>query len=105
MQIKYGDKYKNSEKNIKKRYSEKETLEKIKTLIKQCESFDELKENPISVVYGYEALNHELNGYYGFNLYKNGGTIRLIFSINIEENIVILEYVFEKHYMDFKNKL
>ena len=103
--IDYGKYYKNSEKNIKKHYNELNMLEKIKTHIKQCNNYIELKNNPISKMYGFEQLKYELNNYYSFNLCKNGGKIRLIISINELEQEVILEYISVDHYLDFKNKL
>ena len=105
MIIDYKEQYKKSEKNIKKHYDELETLNKIKNHIKLCNNFTELKNNPISIIYKYEALKYELNGYHSFNLCKNGGTIRLIFSVNEEENKVFLEYVSTNHYRDFKDRL
>jgi hypothetical protein len=105
MIIDYGKHYKNSEKNVKKKNNELHMLEKIKTHIKQCNDYIELKNNPISKMYGFERLRHELNNYYSFNLCKNGGTARLIISINELEHIVILEYISVDHYADFKNKL
>lgn len=103
--IEYGTQYKRSEKNIKKHYNEQNTLNKIKNHIKICNSFTDLKNNPISKIYGYESLKHDLSGYYSFNLCKNGGKIRLIFSVNESKNEIILEYISVNHYTDFKNKL
>ena len=103
MNIDYGTKYKNSVKSIKNRHSEKKTLNLIINHIKQCDDFQELIRNPISLMFGYESLKYELNGYHSFNLNKNGGKIRLLFSV--QGNHVILEYVSIEHYEDFKNKL
>lgn len=105
MDITYGELYENSEKNLKKRYEEQKTLEMIKNHIKRSNNFQELRENPLSNMYGYEPLKYELNGYYSFNLCKNGGTIRLIISVNESLNQVCLEYVDPKHYKEFKNKI
>ena len=105
MIIEYGKQYKSSEKKIKRQYNEICILDKIKTHIKQCNNYIELKDHPISKIYGYEPLKYELNGYYSFNLCKNGGKIRLIFSIDENNNIVVLEYISNNHYTDFKNKL
>ena len=102
MNIDYGEHYKKSEKNIKKKYSEQRTLEMIKTHIKQCNNFPELEKHPISIIYGFEPLKYELAGYYSFNLCKNGGTVRLIVSINESSNQVCLEYISTDHYADFK---
>lgn len=103
MKIDYGIKYKNSLKNIKNRHKEKETLDMVLNHIKQCNNFQELNSNPISLMFGYEPLKYDLNGYYSFNLNKNGGKIRLIFSLS--NDYIILEYISIEHYEDFKNKL
>ena len=79
-------------------------LEKIINHIKQCGDFIELSRNPISLMYGFEPLKYELNGYYSFNLNKNGGKIRLLFSTKSTDEI-ILEYISTDHYEDFKNRL
>ena len=105
MKIAYGKLYKNSKKNIKKNYKEQHILDMVLNHIKQCLNFKELKSNPISAIYGYEQLKYELNNYYSFNLSKNGGKIRLIFSVNELLNQVCLEYISNNHYLDFKNKL
>lgn len=105
MKIVYGELYKNSKKNIKKHYSEQDTLDMIINHIKQCINFDELKNNPISIMYGYEQLKYELNNYYSFNLCKKGGKIRLIFSVDESLNQISLEFISIDHYIDFKNKL
>ena len=102
--IEYGKKYEKSIKNIKNRHNEKKTLNMIVNHIKQCSDFQSLSTNPISLMFGYEPLKYELNGYYSFNLNKNGGKIRLVFSI-IDENIVELDYISVEHYEDFKNKI
>ena len=102
MNIDYGLHYKKSEKNIKKKYLQQHTLEMIKNHIKQCNSFHELLNHPISIMYGFEALKYELSGYYSFNLCKNRRTVRLIVSINIANNQVCLEYISVDHYADFK---
>jgi len=54
--INYGKFYENSEKNIKKHHNKLNMLEKIKTHIKQCNNYIELKNNPISKMYGFEQL-------------------------------------------------
>ena len=92
MKIEYGSKYKNSLKNIKKRHKESNTLEMVLNHIRQCIDFNELSRSPISQMYEYEALKYELNGYHSFNLNKNGGKIRLIFSTDNHQTI-ILEFI------------
>ena len=103
MKIEYGIKFKNSIKSIKNKHNVKSTLDMIVNHIKQCNTFQELISNPISLMYGYEPLKYELNGYYSFNLNKNGGKTRLIFSLL--NDYIILEYISVNHYEDFKNKL
>ena len=105
MKIVYGQLYKNSKKNIRKHYNEQDTLDMIINHIKQCINFIELKNNPISIMYGYEQLKYELNDYHSFNLCKKGGKIRLIFSVDETLNQICLEYISNDHYIDFKNKL
>lgn len=105
MKIEYGKLYRNRLKNIKRHYEEENTLYMIKNHIKRCVSFSELKNNPISIMYGYEQLKYELNNYYSFNLCKKGGKIRLIFSVDESLNQICLEYISNNHYLDFKNKL
>ena len=102
MYIEYGNLYKKSEKHIQKHYKELKTLDMIKNHIRQCSSFHEMKKNPISNMYGFEALKYELNGYYSFNLNRNRGVIRLILSIRDKENVAVLEYILMNHYEDFK---
>ncbi len=101
MKINYGEKFKNSLKKIKKKHDELFTYEKIVNHIKQCNDFSDLSIHPISYVYGFEQLKHEYNGYYSFNLNKNGGTDRLIFSL-CDNKSIILEYISTDHYKDFK---
>ena len=72
--------------------------------IKICGSCNELKNNPMSRIYDFEELKHELNGYCSFRLEKNG-TIRLIVKIFEEENCVKIEYISMDHYSDFKRML
>lgn len=105
MNIIYGNRYKNSEKNIKRKQSEKDKLDLIKNHIKNCKDYNELKNNPMSYLFSFEALKHDLSGYYSFNLCKNRGKIRLLVSINENTNSVCLEYISINHYDDFKNKL
>lgn len=105
MKIIHGELYKNSKKSLKKHYNEQDTLDMIINHIKQCIDFNELKNNPISIMYGYEQLKHKLNNYHSFNLCKKGGKIRLIFSVNEILNQICLEYISINHYIDFKNKL
>lgn len=102
--IEYGDKYKNSYKGIKNKHKEKDTLELIINHIKLCKDFQCLSTHSVSLMYGFEPLKYELNGYYSFNLNKNSGVVRLIVSTDSNE-ILRLEFVSVNHYDDFKNKL
>lgn len=104
MKIEYGNRYKNSLKAIKNKHKEYKTLEMVTNHIRQCIDFNELNRNPISLMYGYEPLKYELNGYYSFNLNKKGGKIRLIFSTD-NLQLIVLEFISTSHYEDFKNKL
>lgn len=97
--------FKNENKKLKKHYEEQATFEKILLHIKQSKSYEELRDNPVSKLYGFEALKYELNGYYGFNLCVNGGVIRLICKIDKERKIVKLIYISLNHYEDFKLKI
>lgn len=99
------EKFKGEEKKLKKHHGEQETLEKILQHIKQCQSYEELRNNPISMMYGFEKLKHEMSGYYSFNLCKRGGTKRLLFKIDKENNVAKLEYITTNHYEDFKQKI
>lgn len=96
--------FKNQEKKLKRYYYEQERLEKILTHIRQCNSVEDLQNNPISKMYGLEALKHEYSGLYSFRLSKGGGKIRLIVSLNIEYNVLILEEISMDHYKDIKRK-
>lgn len=96
--------YKNSCKKMKKKPEFKEELDKILSHIEAINSFDELKNHPISLLYGFEVLRSDLTGYYKFSITSNN-KYRLLFSYNIEYNIIILEYISENHYEDFKKYL
>lgn len=102
MKIVRHQKYKNQEKKLKKRYENREIYEKIINHIKQCDTINELENNCISKMYGYEALKDDLSGYHSFNLCKNRGRIRLIFTVNREQNEIKLIYISTEHYEDFK---
>ena len=93
--------FKGEEKKLKRYPREQQTLEKVLTHIKQCQSYQELCQNPISWMYGFEYLKHRMNGYCSFHLSKNGGVIRLICSIDEVNNRVTLEFISMDHYQDF----
>lgn len=97
--------FKKQEKKLKKYHNEMIILNKIILHIKQNPTYEDLCQNPMSRIYGFEMLKNDMVGYYSFNLCKNGGTIRLIVSIDKENEIVKLEYISTDHYNDFKRKL
>lgn len=97
--------FKNREKKLKRHYREQDTLEKILLFLKESSDYESMSLNPIAMMYGFEALKQDLSGFYSFNLEKNGGRIRLIFSIDKEKNIIFLEYISLDHYLDFKKWL
>ena len=103
MQLNSSD-LKKEEKKLKRYQKEQKTLELIIKHIKMCNSYKDLKSNPMSRVYEFEELKHELNGYCSFRLEKSG-TIRLIVKIEEEENIVKIEFISMDHYKDFKRML
>lgn len=93
------------EKKLKKYKREQVILDKIIEHIKICKDFNELQYSPISRMYGFEPLKHQLGGYYSFNLSKNGGVIRLIVSENEDCTTLNLEFISMNHYEDFKKRL
>ena len=99
------DNFKNQEKKLKKNKKEYEMYNKIIDHIKMCRNFDELRFSPISLMYGFEPLKYECNGYYSFNLSKKGGVIRLIVSIGEDDTVLNLDYISMDHYNDFKKSL
>jgi len=56
-------KFNNEEKKLKRHHEEQRMLEKILVHIKQCNSYNELINNPISKMYGFEPLKYDLIGY------------------------------------------
>ena len=104
MTVEYGVLFSSSLKNIKNRHNEKRTLDMILNHMKICSDFKELSTNGISLMFGFERLKHELCNYYSFNLNKNGGKSRLIFSISNNQTVK-LEYISVEHYGDFKKKI
>lgn len=99
------DNFNNQEKKLKKYNEEKKTYDKIINHIKLCNNFTELGYSPMSLMYGFEALKHELSGYYSFRLSKKGGVIRLIVSEGKSDEEINLEYISMEHYEDFKRKI
>lgn len=95
---------KKEEKKIGRYQNSQKELEKIIKHIKMCNNYKELKLNPLSRIYGFEELKHELSGYCSFRLEKSG-VIRLIVTVDEEENMVKIEYISMDHYNDFKRNL
>lgn len=91
-------------KKLKRYPKAQDTLEKIIKHIKFCKNYEELKNNPMSKVYGFEELKYELNGFSSFELDKLQG-IRLIVQVIIEENTIIVKFISLEHYEDFKRYL
>ena len=95
---------KKEEKKLKRYQNEQKVLERIIKHIKMCNNYKDLKNNPMSLVYGFEELKYELSGYCSFRLEKSG-TIRLIVTIDEANNKVKIEYISMDHYDDFKRML
>ena len=95
---------KKEEKKLKRYQKEQKVLKMIIKYIKLCNNYTDLKSNPLSKIYDFEELKHELNGYCSFRLEKNG-VIRLIVKINEKENIIKVVFISMDHYEDFKRKL
>lgn len=66
--------------------------------------YRDLFNNPFSKIYGFEVLKHEMGGFISFNLNKNGGVIRLICSVDVENNKLKIEFISMDHYKDFMRK-
>jgi Txe/YoeB family toxin of Txe-Axe toxin-antitoxin module len=91
-------------KKLKRYPMEQKVLDRVLKHIKICENFKALDTNPISRMYSFERLKYGLSQYYSFRLEKSG-VIRLIVSIDEENNIVSIEYISVDHYDDFKRKI
>jgi hypothetical protein len=98
MNIRYTKSYDNTIKKLKRHNKENENNKIIIELIKNSTDFLELSLNPISKMYGFEQLRHELNEFYSFNLCKNGGVIRLIIKPS-NLDFIDLVYISYKHKM------
>jgi len=91
-------------KKLKKYKEENDYLDKIIKHIRNSSTFNDLKMNPLSRIYGFEELKHELSGYCSFRIGKSG-TTRLILSVDEDSNIIKIEFISLNHYDDFKRKL
>lgn len=103
MNIRESTGYKNSLKKIKRNSNLQQELNKILSHIESIESFEELKDSCISTLYDFEVLRGDLSGYYKFSLNGNKTKYRLLFSYSNLE--IVLEYISDEHYMDFKRYL
>jgi len=99
-----SDNLKSESKKLKRYNNEQKMLDKIIIHLKMCKNFKELESNPISKMYGFERLKYSLSDYYSFRLEK-GGVIRLIISVDEENNIIKIEFISMDHYNDFKRKI
>lgn len=104
MDIKYTKSFDTTKKKLKRYPLCLDFLNKITELIEMSTSFEELKKNPISKMYGFERLKHELNDFYSFNLEKSGGTKRLLIMYLSENNEIVYAYISYKHYEDFSKE-
>ena len=105
MIIKKLDVFERTYKKLKNHIEELQRFDKVIEHIRVCENFERLRSNPISIMYGFEALKYELSGFYSFNLCKSRqGVIRLLFTVNVANNEIYLEYISMNHYKDFKNR-
>src|SRR5574344_3049299 len=97
----YTKSYDITHKKIKKHNIENNNLLKIISLIKNSNDFNELFNNPLANMYGFEQLKHYKKAIYSFNLCKNGGTIRLLIEVKNIQTILLI-FISYKHYQDFK---
>lgn len=95
--------YKNSYKKIKRNPDLKFQLSKVISHIEAVKNFDELQNHPISYIYDFEVLRGDLSGFYKFTINQKNNKLRLLFSC--ENNVIILEFISDEHYMDFKRYL
>lgn len=106
MKIRYSKNYEKGYKELKKKHRTEQlnNLKFINELIKRSLDFNELKNNPLSYMYGFEPLKYNNSGYYSFNLSKHSGVIRLI--IRPQDNLINIDLVdiSNNHYKDFDSK-
>lgn len=101
MKIIFNSSYKNTLRSLKKRYQEKDILDKVIKHIINSSDRHELQSNPISYLYGFEPLKYDLKNQYSFNLNKNRGRVRVIFQF-VDDYTVELLYISIEHYKDYK---
>ncbi len=94
--------YKNSFGKIKKNYEARGKLNNVLNHIENVNNYNDLKNHPMSYIYGFEELKDDLAGFCRFSIDKNGrnGKLRLIFSYS--NDTIHLEYISDEHYTDFK---
>lgn len=100
IKIKYTKSYDNCLKKLKKYPDVKDNILSIISFVKNVEFTSELMNNPIARMYGFERLKYQNNEFYSFNPNKKG-VIRLILTIDIDNNIIYLVYISFDHYKDF----
>lgn len=89
-------------KKLKKYQNELNNYFKIIELMVVCSNYESFVTNPILKAYSFEKLKHQMTGYYSIRLSKRkAGVIRLLFKININQNIIDLIYISMDHYKDF----
>lgn len=98
MKIVYTKSYDNSIKNLKKHYKELEELNRILKYLKYKNTFEEIQNDSVAKMYGFERLKHQYNEFYSFRLSK---IMRLIVKPHEDKIKIYLIYVSKEHYEDF----
>lgn len=102
MKIIYTKSYDSQLKKLKKHKIEYENLKRIIDAIESTNIFKDLSKTPVAILYKFERLKHQNNGFYSFNLCKNGGKIRLIVKPNENNEVEIyIVFISFEHYEDF----
>lgn len=97
----YTKSYDRTLKKLKKHPKEMENLYKIIEYLKNSGDISSIKNNGLSLMYGFEQLKYNFNRYHSFNLSKNGGVIRLIVFLDEKEDKVEFLFISFDHYNDF----
>ncbi len=98
MRIIYAKSYDATYKNLKKYPKEKERLEEIIKHILYFDTFTDMINDPLTMIYNFERLEYELNEFYSFRLSK---VYRLIVRPRENDIEVELVYISTNHYNDF----
>ena len=105
MNLLYTKSFDNTLKKIKSHQKELSNLKTIKSILESSTDFNELKNNPLIKLYGFEQLKYQLNEFYSFNPGKNGGVIRLIIKPDeYNPRNIYLVFISYKHYEDFSEE-